>query len=244
MSEREVIQLEPGYLLHHRCYRNTSQMVDCLTARHGVVRLIAQGARRPQSRHRAILQPFVPLTLSWVRRGELGKLIHVESQAQGVALGTQQLMAGFYLNELVLRLLARGDANPAAFSCYSRCLAELATEGNVARPVRLFELRLLEALGYGLNLEHEADSGEPIRAESTYLFELERGLRACSRANGEHELFAGRDLVALREERLDDEASLRAAKRLLQRALSLYLGERPLKTRAVLRDMFDKGLES
>ena len=243
MSERETVQLESGYVLHHQAYRNTSRMVDVLTENHGLVTLIAQGARRPQTRQRAMLQPFVSLTLSWVRRGELGKLTYVESQAQAFDFTGKQLMAGFYLNELLLRLLARGDANPAAFSCYSRCLAELALDGDVERPLRLFELHLLKALGYELNLNHEADSGSLIQPEARYFFELERGPRVCQELIEGAEVYFGRDLIALHEEKLDDEESLGAAKRLLRRVLRLYLGERPLKTRMVFSELFGKGLE-
>src|SRR5690606_33837994 len=150
---------------------------------------------------------------------------------------------GFYLNELLLRLTARGDANPPVFSCYSRCLAELAGPGSVARTVRLFELRFLHALGYGLALDCDAETGEPIHPEHRYLFELERGPRAVKGNAPEGETFRGHDLISLRDEALHDEESLLAAKRLLGRALAVYLGERPLKSRIVLKDIVERGLQ-
>ena len=243
MSQREIVQLESGYVIHYRDYQNTSRIIDFLTENHGLISLVAQGVRRPKAAHRAVLQPFVPLVLSWVRRSELGKLTHLEGRAQAFDFAGKQLMAGFYLNELLLRLLARGDPNPEAFSCYSRCLAELAVGHDVERPLRLFELQLLKALGYELNLDHEVDSGLEIQPEIYYFFELERGPVICQERTEGADVFFGRDLIALREEMLDDKKSLKAAKRLLQRALQLYLGERPLRTRMVLSELFGKGLE-
>jgi DNA repair protein RecO (recombination protein O) len=243
MTDRETVQLERGFVLHQRPYRNTSQLVDCLTEHHGVVTLVAHGSRRPQTGQRAVLQPFLALRLSWARRGELGRLTHVEADPPVTPLSGERLLAGFYSNELVLRLAARGDENAEIFSCYSRCLAELSARPGAARTLRLFELRLLEALGYGLGLEHEVGTGEVIRPDGRYRFEPQLGASAQNGSAHGAEIYLGSDLISLREGRLDDEQSLRAAKRLLGHALGVYLGERPLRTRLVLQDVFARGLE-
>ncbi len=243
MSERERIQLERAYVLHQRAYRNTSQLLDCLSEHHGLVTLIAQGSRRAYKGQRAILQPFLPLRVSWVRRGELGRLTHVELQNAAAPLAGRSLLAGFYLNELLLRLTARGDPNTEIFSCYSRCLSDLTTQTSVARALRLFELRLLQALGYAVELGHDVDTGEPIQPELSYRFEAERG--ACVYTGpDDDDIYLGQDLIALREGALEDAQSLRTAKRLLTRLLNVYLGERPLKTRSVMREVVGRGLES
>lgn len=241
MSERESVLLERGYVLHQRPYRNTSQLVECLTAAHGRIGLVAQGSRGGPKGHRALLQPFVPLRLSWVRRGELGRLTDVEAEGPGLPLGSEPLLAAYYVNELALRLCARGDANEEVFSCYSRCLADLGAGAGVARALRLFELRFLRALGYGLELDRDAESGEPLKPEFRYRFELERGPRADERV-ADQDGYWGRELISLGAEALEDEDSLRAARRLLTRALETYLGERPLKSRAVLKDIVARGL--
>jgi DNA repair protein RecO (recombination protein O) len=243
MTEREQVLLAHGYVLHQRPYRNTSQLVDCITAEQGRVVLVARGSRRPGRNQRALLQPFAPLRLSWVRRGELGRLTHVEAEGAGLDLGAERLLAGFYVNELLLRLTARDDANAEVFSCYSRCLAALGARAHTARTLRLFELHLLQALGYGLVLDCDTETGEPLRPDARYLFELERGPRAVEDAALGPEAHWGRELIALREETLEDETSLRAAKRLLGRALSAYLGERPLRSRAVFKEIIERGLK-
>ena len=245
MSEREQVLLELGFVLHQRAYRNTSQLLECMTAVHGRVGLIARGSRRTTTRNRsqrALLQPFVPLRISWLQRGDLGRLTQVESASASYALAGQALLAGYYANELLLRLTVRGDPNTQVFSCYSRCLAELASGAHVARTLRIFELHLLHALGYGLELDADAATGEPLRADLRYVFELEHGPRATELDDPDADVYSGSDLISLREQALEDEGSLRTAQRLLGRVLRAYLGDRPLQSRLVLQDIVSRGL--
>jgi DNA repair protein RecO (recombination protein O) len=237
MAEREQVLLERGYVLHQRPFRDSSQLLECMTATHGRMGLVARGSRRAATRQRAMLQPFAPLRLSWVRRGDLGRLTNVEADGSSHDLNGQRLLAGYYANELLLRLLARGDPNGEVFSCYSRCLAQLGESASVARTLRVFELELLRALGYGLELD-----GEPLREELRYVYEFELGLRRAQPQDSDTDLYSGRDLIALRDLMLDDDASLRTAQRLLGRVLREHLGERPLKSRLVLQDIVSRGL--
>ena len=242
MAEREQVLLEHGFVLHQRAFRDSSQLLECMTAAHGRMGLVARGSRRTGNRQRALLQPFVPLRLSWVRRGELGRLTHVEADGASFGLEGQRLLAGFYSNELLLRLLARGDPNGEVYSCYSRCLARLGGPHGLAHTLRMFELELLRALGYGLELDGESETGEPLREELRYVYELEQGFRRAEVRDSDDDLYSGRDLIALRELRLEDEPSLRSAQRLLGRALRAHLGERPLQSRLVLQDIVSRGL--
>ena len=242
MAERERVQLERGFVLHQRAYLNTSQLLECLTERHGVIGLVAQGSRRRSSGRRAVLQPFSPLRLSWIRRTDLGRLTGVEAAGPAFELSGDSLFAGFYVNELLLRLMGRGDPNETVHSCYSRCLASLATASATARAVRLFELRLLRALGYGIELEHDVETGQPIRSEGRYRFQPEHGFSPCGGSEATAETYGGAELISLREERLDDAVSLRAAKRLLAQSLSIYLGDRPLRTRSILEEVVAREL--
>jgi DNA repair protein RecO (recombination protein O) len=242
MAEREQVLLERAFVLHQRPYRDSSQLLECMTASHGRMGLVARGSRRAGRGQRALLQPFAPLKLSWVRRGDLGRLTQVEPDGPSHALEGQRLLAGFYVSELLLRLTARGDPNPDVFSCYSRCLAQLGGTRSVARTLRVFELELLRALGYGLELDGESTTGEPLRADLNYVYELEQGFRRAEPHDEDEDRYPGRDLVALRDLTFDDDASLRTAQRLLGRALKAHLGERPLKSRLVLQDIVSRGL--
>ena len=242
MAEREQVLLERGYVLHQRPFRDSSQLLECMTATRGRMGLVARGSRRAATRQRAVLQPFVPLKLSWVRRGDLGRLTHVEADGLSHDLTGQRLLAGYYANELLLRLLARGDPNGEVFSCYSRCLAQLGESQSVPRTLRVFELELLRALGYALELDRDATTGEPLREDARYVYELEQGLRRVQAQDSDADWYLGRDLIALRDLMLDDDASLRTAQRLLGRVLREHLGERPLKSRLVLQDIMSRGL--
>jgi len=244
MAEREQVLLEHAFVLHQRPYRESSQLLECVTAAHGRIGLVAKGSRRAGSQQRAFLQPFAPLRVSWVRRGELGRLTNVEPAGLSHALAGHCLLAGFYMNELLLRLTARGDPNADVFSCYSRCLAELTEPKRLARELRVFELELLRALGYGLTLDGDSATREPLRAECSYVYEHEQGLRRAEHADAvaDADVYSGRDLLSLRERKLDDDGSLRTAQRLLGRALKVHLGERPLKSRLVLQDIVSRGL--
>jgi DNA repair protein RecO (recombination protein O) len=242
MAEREQVLLERGFVLHHRPYRDSSQLLECMTAEHGRMGLVARGSRRAKTWQRALLQPFVPLKLSWIRRGDLGRLTHVESDGASCVLDGQRLLAGFYANELLLRLTARGDPNAEIFSCYSRCLAQLGEAPSFARTLRVFEVQLLRALGYGLELDGDSATGEPLQEDSTYVYELELGIRRAAAEDSDADRYPGRDLKSLRDGKLDDDASLRTAQRLLGRVLRAHLGERPLQSRLVLQDIVSRGL--
>ncbi len=234
MNERERVDLEPGLLLHRRPYRDSSLLLEAFTETHGRIGLVARGGRGGRSRGQGLLQPFQPLLLSWRRRGELGTLAGAEPQGGALALKGLALFSGFYVNELMLRLLRRDDPHPELFGLYRQTLGALAGLGEAdPQPVlRLFEKRLLEGLGYGLLLDVEADSGAPVEAGLRYRYELERG--PVPDAGIGSEGIRGASLLALARENLEDEQALQECRRLLRRALALYLGDRPLKTREVL----------
>lgn len=225
------LQLQPGYILHQRAYRDTSLLLEVFTAEQGRFGLVARGARGPKSRNRGLLQLFQPLLLSWTGRSELGTLTGVEANGCPPRLTGAVLYSGFYLNELVMRLLQRLDPHPELFKAYADTLQGL--QHAMERPLRLFERRLLEALGYGLLLDHAADTGEPIEANRLYRYELETGPVAVDTAAPQGLCLQGSSLLSLAADQLQDAQSLSDCKRLMRAALGLYLGERKLKTREV-----------
>lgn len=228
----QATQLQAGYILHQRNYRDTSLLLEVFAREHGRIGLVARGARAPRSRSRGLLQPFQPLLLSWSGRGELGTLTGAETDAAAPSarLSGTALYSGFYLNELLLRLLQRHDAHPELFDVYAATLPNLQTDPQ--RPLRLFEKHLLETLGYGLLLDHEA-GGEPVTADADYVYALEAGPSRSTEATVGQLRVSGRSLLSLAAEDLSDAQSLTDSKRLLRAALDLYLGGRGLKTREV-----------
>jgi DNA repair protein RecO (recombination protein O) len=223
VSSRCQVALEPAYVLHHYAYRDSSLLVEVFSRQHGRLGLVARGARAARARWRGQLQGFSPLLLSWSQRGELGTLTGVDARGGATA----------FAGELLLRLLARHDPHPELFDAYERALRELAVREEAA--LRVFEKRLLAALGYGLLLDRTADSGLPVDAQATYGYQLERGPVRCDNPADAGLYVRGASLLALHHETLDDPQAGRDARRLLGAALSIYLGSRPLRTREVSR---------
>jgi DNA repair protein RecO (recombination protein O) len=228
---RQKIQLTPGYLLHQRPYRESSALLEVFTETHGRVGLVARGIRSARSKQRGELQPFRALRLSWQGRGELGTLTGVEADGVTNPLRGQALYSGFYLNELLVRLLARHDPHPLLFAAYNDSLCAL-MQGKTVEPVlRLFEMRLLQEAGYGLQLEFEAETGEALNADALYDYHLESGpVRINNRSAGGF-VFRGASLLAMAREELSQPDVLQDAKRLMRSALKLYLGDKPLNSR-------------
>ncbi|MBA1145493.1 DNA repair protein RecO [Ectothiorhodospiraceae bacterium WFHF3C12] len=235
-AERRVVNLEPAFVLHVRPYRDTSAIIEAFTENHGRVGLVGRGVRGQRSRLRGVLQPFGPLLLSWSGRGELATLTGAEPQGGALRIGGARVAAGFYLNELLMRLVRRDDPHPALYAAYREAISALAASGDAEPPLRVFEKRLLEEIGYGLTLDHDA-AGEPIEPEGWYSVHAE-GLpvRVETQEAATH-VFRGSSLLALCSERSLGPDAAADAKRLLRMALQAHLGPRPLKSRELYRQL-------
>lgn len=228
------VLLQPAFILHRRPYRNSSLLLEAFSQECGRLSLVARGATAPRSRLKGLLQPFAPLLLSWIGAGELATLTAAEDTGLPAPLPSNRVVAGLYVNELLVRLLPRLDPLPELFAAYQNLLAELATDSGEEPPLRRFEKRLLEQLGYGLTLDREADSGAAIVAEAQYRYVVDRGPLATSET-GTGVLISGRGLLALRDDRFADPAVLNEVKRLTRAALAEQLRGRTLKTRELYR---------
>lgn len=218
-------QLEPAFCLRTLPYGDTSLLVEAFTRSYGRVGLVARGTRAAKSRLRGLLQPFQPLLLTFFDSGDLGTLSAAEAASPPWVLDGERVFSGWYLNELLLRLTHRHDPHPPLFEAYAEALAGLM--GEVQPVLRIFEKRLLAELGYGLQLEAEWE------AQKTYRYDAALGpVEVDPEAPGG---MSGASLIALRDERFADEASLRDARRLLRRAIDAQLDGKPLQTPALLR---------
>lgn len=230
--------LQTAWLLHQYDFRDSSRIAELFVREHGRVAVVARGVRAAKSRQRGLLQAFQPLLVSWSGR-DLGTLTGVETGGKVRSLAGDALLAGFYLNELCLRLLAKHDPHPEIFDLYSRTIANLENQGDsVPVSLRLFEKQLLDMLGYGLVLEANPLTGEAVLPEAWYLFEPERGPQPISAARDHPLCVVGSSLLALADCCLETPQSLHDARRLLRAAIDIHLGGRPLKSRDVLRAMY------
>ena len=236
MSRR--VENAPGYVLHSRPWRETSLIVEAFTREHGRVGLVARGVRRARSRLRGMLLPFHLLLLSWSGRGELPTLTGAETESPVRTLRGRALFSGFYLNELLLKLLPRNDAHPDVFDDYRRALAQLGEGRALDWGLRTFEKRLLGALGYGPTLDLAADTGAPVSPDRRYRYAPERGPVEAADAAEDGPVVSGRTLLALSAEGAPgggDERVRTEARRLMRAILAPHLGPRPLGSRALFR---------
>ncbi|WP_341938522.1 DNA repair protein RecO [Marinimicrobium sp. C2-29] len=237
------IEFQPAYVLHTRPYRDTSLLLDLLTPDLGRVGAVAKGVRRGKSQRRPLLNPFTPVLVSLQGKSGLKTLTAVEANGPGHTLLGIALYSGFYVNELLVRLLGELDPNPGIFEDYRWVLESLASNG--ADPagspeplLRQFEWRLLESLGYGISFTHEAETGEPIDRETLYRFDPEAGFIPTYSARDPSftpQLFSGADLQACARADFADPRVLANAKRLSRMMLQPLLGGKPLKSRELFR---------
>ncbi len=230
MSER--VDGDPAFVLHTRPWRETSLIVDILSRHHGRIGLVARGARRAGAAVKARLIPFQPLTLSWFGRAQLRTLHAAEWQGGGLMLRGHALMCGFYLNELLLRLLPEGDAHETLFDHYYQALANLNGGPEVEPVLRRFELDLLSELGYAQSLGHQADGGD-IDPKARYGYEIGKGITP----PGHGILYSGRTLLDMATGDFRRPATLAEGKLLMRALLAHYLGDKPLATRQMLLDL-------
>ncbi len=231
-----------GFVLHSYPFRETSLIIESFTRDHGRVALVARGARRPRSQLRGLMQAFTPLLLSYAGKNELRTLHKAEWQG-GLAIPQGMgLLCGFYINELMLKLLARDDPHPPLFEHYRATLHALTlahlSSTDYAVILRRFEQRLLAELGYAQPFSHEAGSGIAIVAEQSYHYLCERGaLPAGGHDTAPGMIIRGKTLLDLTKDRYDDPASLAQGKQLMRYIINHYLAGQTLHARELLKDL-------
>ena len=227
---------QPVYVLHTYPYLETSLVVELFSSNFGRVSTIAKGARRPRSAMRGMLQAFQPLVASWSGKSELRTLHGVEWQGGLHVLHGSALICGFYLNELMLRLLPREDPHETLFKHYEHALKALTRNEPQPIVLRRYEISLLQELGYAMPLTHDAETGEPIAAETTYIFVPEQG--AIKKTSGQSGVqLRGKTLLDMAQDDYTDALTLQQSKQLMRTLISHYLGDKPLHTRQLLIDL-------
>lgn len=259
--------VQPAFVLHSYPFRETSLVIEVFTQDFGRVALVARGARRPRSALRGVLLAFQPLLLSWAGKSELRTLHKAEWRGGLPQLKGTALLCGFYLNELMLKLLPRDDPHEQLYQTYHRTLHALCNGSAHAVTLRRFEQRMLKELGYALPLERDVASGEAIQADATYQFVIGRGPVRSSRGSGstlgtgsargterilsastpgywsagaavENQLeLAGQTLLNMARDDYSSPLTMQQSKALMRMLINHYLGSQVLNTRQLLKDM-------
>ena len=236
MTALRRVHNEPAWLLHHRPFRDSSQILDILSRDHGRLALVAKGSRGAKSKLRGILRLFLPLQISWVIRSDMGTLTGAEMNGVPLSLTGDALLSGYYVNELILKLLHRHDPQPEIYSVYGETIERLATNQDVALHLRQFEIELLRMLGYALNLDHDTELREPLRPQQQYEYRAEQGPVPVSGREGPM-IFTGAELDAIRNQQFAEMAVLKKAGRLLRNVITYHLDGKELNSRKVLQEI-------
>jgi len=231
------VDSRPAYVLHTYPYRETSLIVETYVSDHGRLPLMARGARRPKSSVRGVLLPFQPLLVSWSGKRELRTLTRAEWRGGYTPLKGQPLICGFYLNELLLKLLPRDDPHEELFETYERTLEALAAGADPPALLRRFEIALLRELGYAVVLDRDVERDEPVARERSYVYVVERGpVSDVSAARNGVEL-SGQTLIDMQSGSFASAATQQESKALMRALINHYLGNQVLHTRQLLRDL-------
>ncbi|VWX56397.1 DNA repair protein RecO [Burkholderiales bacterium 8X] len=241
---------EPAYVLHRYDWSESSLILETFTRHHGRIALVAKGAKRPSSNFRPVLLPLQPLQLNYSGDAEIRTLKGAEWMGGHVMPTGEALLSGYYVNELLLRLLARDDPHAALFDAYAAVVQVLASEHAGAQAatqsaaLRAFELLLLREVGLLPSLDVQTATLAPLEPDARYALVPEAGLRP---ADDEEAALAGAAWEAL-QLALDDlapfTATLRACASMaaglrpqLRTLLNYHCGVATLRTRQMMRDL-------
>tara|TARA_Y100001936_G_scaffold253847_1_gene321595 strand:+ start:13695 stop:14414 length:720 start_codon:yes stop_codon:yes gene_type:complete len=229
---------QPAFVLHTYPYLETSLLVETFTRNLGRVPLIAKGAKRPKSALRGLLVSFQPLQLTWSGKSELRTLHKAEWQGGQKPLQGMALICGFYLNELLIRLLHRDDPHKKLFDYYQETLSALNTQQDYIPILRYFERCMLVELGYALILNEDVASGKPISLKENYYYEIERGpIRVNEKNNSFYPQLCGKTLLDMERNDYSDTVTRKQSRILMRYIFRHYLGDQPLYSRQLLRIM-------
>jgi DNA repair protein RecO (recombination protein O) len=228
---------QPAYVLHTYPYRETSLIVEAYAREQGRVALVARGARRPKSVLRGVLLPFQPLLLSWTGKKELRTLTSAEWRGGYAPLRGRPLICGFYLNELLIKLLARDDPHEELFAAYESTLESLAGGSDAAALLRRFEITLLRELGYAVILDRDVERDEPVARERSYVYVVERGPVSGVSAQRNGVELSGQTLIDMQSGSFESASTQQESKALMRALINYCLGKQVLHTRQLLREL-------
>lgn len=227
---------QPGFVLHSYPYKETSLIVDVLSRDHGRIALVAKGAKRPHSKLRGVLQTFQPLSLSWVGKSEVRTLTAAEWVGGLLPVEKSALLCGFYLNELLVKLLARDDPHSVLFDQYVSALNQLAHNEPAAIVLRKFELALLKETGVAIDISVCAETDAPVDPRQIYVIDPESGPRPV-RPSDRWPAVSGKTLIDMEKQDYSDPSTQSQSKHLMRFLLAHHLGGVQLNTRQILIDL-------
>lgn len=227
--------MQPAWLLHARPYRETSQIAELFSRDFGRVAVVMRGVRGTRRAGNAPRQ-FVPLLVGWSGRAAMKSMRGHDANGPAPQLRGETLLAGLYLNELLLRVLKPLDAHEALFELYGRTLHALQEGDALAASLRCFEKALLVEIGYGVSFSHAADDGRPLQPGVRYAVQPDLGFVSTAAVPGirPEETLSGQELLRIDRDDYSRAATRDGARRLFRRLLEPHLGGYPLQSSRLL----------
>ena len=236
-----TVDFSPAFILHQRVFRESSFLLDIFSRDHGRISLVAKGVRKQKRSQAGLLQIYQPLLLSWQGRRDLQTLTAVEPNGPAYLLRAESALCGLYINELMMKLLPVGESESDLYIDYQKALFGLQEALQNEITLRLFEKQLLSHLGYGLVLDQDVETGEPIDDGKDYYYVADEGLY-CWQTGQQRNRISGRSLQHLVTEQDFDEKSLNEIKQLMRMVIHFYLGDKPLQSRELFSQLHDASI--
>jgi len=251
MSQRSA-QNNLCYVLHSRPYQENSLILQCLSRERGIISLLSKGARSSKKQLLSLLQPFKPLSISYIGKGDLYILTGVElssTEGQDISkplLQGKSIYCAYYINELLIRLLPQDEAYLDVFSLYQKTLVNLQFKDSFEEVLRIFELSLLTHLGYELNLKYDIHTGKEVDSNKNYYYDplsgpyefTDNNFSSNNSQQLPHLSISGKTLTAINSLSFDNPQVQKESKILLRQVLNLHLGDKPLKSREVYKQLY------
>ena len=228
---------DEAFVLHRWPYRETSAIVEIFSQNSGRISLVARGARRAKSLFNGALHPFQPLHVTWRGGSNLRNLYRAEWLGGLPPLSGTPLICGFYLNELLIKLLHKEDPHETLYQAYRETLGALGTQTNTAAVLRRFEKQLLKDLGYAMTLECDVENGKPIEIDRTYVYVIDQGPMLGNGRNENRLKLSGKTLLDIAKDEYSDPVTQQQSKTLMRMLISRHLGNQVLHSRQLLKDL-------
>ncbi|NVK21086.1 MAG: DNA repair protein RecO [Kangiellaceae bacterium] len=226
----------PAFVLHSRAFKETSLILELFTLEHGRVNVLAKGIRsNDKSNRKALIQPFQPISVSWMGRSELKTLKQLDANGLPYRLQGIVNLSGLYINELLLKLLIQWDPQPEIFELYCHSLQQLKITDKPQVALREFELDLLEFLGYAIDWQHDI-YGDAIEAEQQYCYQAEQGFIPEKQAPTDALSIAGELILAVAALDWSKKGSLALARKICRNIIDQLLGHKELHSRKLLQE--------
>ena len=233
-----TVDFSPAFILHQRVFRESSFLLDIFSRDHGRISLVAKGVRKQKRSQAGLLQIYQPLLLSWQGKRDLQTLTAVEPNGPAYLLRAESALCGLYINELMMKLLPVGESESDLYIDYQKALFGLQEALQNEITLRLFEKQLLSHLGYGLVLDQDVETGEPIDEEKDYYYVADEGLYRWQSGQKRNRI-SGLSLQHLVTEQDFDEKSLNEIKQLMRMVIHFYLGDKALRSRELFSQLPD-----